>query len=49
MLHVVEWYTISKTGQNYKNQKALMESVEKQIDAKFPTQHFLDRKICRDC
>ncbi len=39
MVHVVEWHTISKTGQNYKNQKALMESVERQIDAKFPTQN----------
>lgn len=39
MVHVVEWYTISKAGQNYKNQKALMQSVEQQIDAKFPEQN----------
>lgn len=39
MVYVVEWYTISKTGQNYKNQKALMHSVEQQIDAKFPKQN----------
>tara|TARA_R110002153_G_scaffold55792_2_gene154622 strand:- start:6998 stop:7993 length:996 start_codon:yes stop_codon:yes gene_type:complete len=39
MVHTVEWYTISKTGQNYSNQLKLIESIEKQIDIKFPKQN----------
>jgi hypothetical protein len=38
MLHTIEWYTISKTGQNYKNQLALMQSIEKQINTSFPNE-----------